>query len=187
MITTPVSVGPVELPAEGLVLVAYEEYPEAFNVKVYEEEDFAAGEPLPLAEAGVPRSAQKEIAQYPVCGFHLSQALSELREMYTGWAKVERTQPLKLIGIHNEDPLILYIQFSLGERYFVYERNLMSKNERVREELFGRKHHLRQRSLNNEDEEYLISSLRFMPKAKKAISYYTYKRSVRYRRKECGR
>ncbi|KLU59860.1 hypothetical protein CEB3_c39940 [Peptococcaceae bacterium CEB3] len=180
---TSVVADPMPLPAEGLVLVAYEEHPEAFQVKVYEEEDFGVG--------GDPGGNQQEIARYLVCREHLPQALSELREMYTGWAKVERTQPLKIIGIHNEDPFTLFIQFSLGERYFIYERGRGSRSETVREELFGRKHHLRLRFLNKEDEKYLIAALRFLPKAKKAIGFYPYAPAARssgcQRPGTCGR
>ncbi|KLU65544.1 hypothetical protein DEAC_c26810 [Desulfosporosinus acididurans] len=83
---------------------------------------------------------------------------------------------IKLIGIHNQDPKILFIQFSLGLRYFVYRRDLEVFQETVLEELFSRKDPFRLRPLNRKDQEYLITNLKFNDKAKKAISFYPQRR-----------
>lgn len=158
----------IELVPEYLVIVSQLE--PAINViaiKVYEREHFFVN-PNPLVNG-------EQIAQYSICPGCFNQTITEIRDIYAGWSKIDKTKPTKLIGIHNQDPKTLYIQFSLGERYFTYKRSLALNREVVYEELFGKKHNCRQRALSSDDEQYLISKLRFMPKTKKAISFYPYK------------
>jgi len=137
------------------------------QIKVYDQEHFFHN-PNPLTN-------KHQIDQYSICLSCFDQTITEIRDIYTGWSRIDKTQPLKLIGIHNQDPRTLYIQFSLGERYFTYKRSLALNREVVYEELFGKKHNYRQRALTSEDEQYFISTLRFMPKTRKAIGFYSYK------------
>jgi len=87
--------------------------------------------------------------------------------------QLDRDHELKLIGIHNQDPDALYIQFSVGDRYFIYERLIRSKSECIQEQLFGTKEGYRH-SLGDEDEQFLINRLRFMPKTKRVFSDYNF-------------
>ena len=158
----------IELVPEYLVIVSQlEPALNVIKIKVYEREHFFVN-PNPLVN-------EEQMALYSICPSCFNQTITEIRDIYAGWSKIDKTQPTKLIGIHNQDPKTLYIQFSLSERYFTYKRCLLLNNEGVSEELFGKKHDCRQRALSREDEQYLISTLRFMPKTKKAISYYPYK------------
>lgn len=158
----------VELEPEDLVIVSQLE-PATFviKIKVYEQKYFTLN-PDPLVN-------HNQIAQYSICPCCFTQAVTDIRDMYAGWSKINKTMPAKLIGIHNQDHNTLYIQFSLGQRYFIYERCPKLHKETVHEELFGKKHNVRLRGLSHEDEKYLISKLRFMPQAKKAISFYPQK------------
>ena len=137
------------------------------TIKVYEREHFF--------DNPNPSENLAQIDHYSISPDILDQAVAEIQDLYIGWSKIDKTQPTDLIGIHNQDPSRLYIQFSLDQRYFIYKRCLTINREMVREELFGRKHYLRLRALSHEDEQYLISRLRFMPKTKKAISFYSKK------------
>lgn len=158
----------IELVPEYLVIVSQlEPALNAITIKVYDREHFFVN-PNPLVN-------ENQLRQYSICPSCYNQTVSEIRDMYAGWSKIDRTQPTKLIGIHNQDPKNLYIQFSLGERYFIYERSLGLHREVVHEELFGKKHNCRQRALSSDDEQYLIAKLRFLPKTKKAISFYPFK------------
>lgn len=158
----------MELKQENLVIVGQLERTNVMKIKVYEREHFF--------DNPDPSDNRVQIAQYSICPSCYTQAVAEIRDMYLGWSKININQPTKLIGIHNQDPDTLYIQFALGERYFIYERSLALNREMIQEELFGKKHNCRQRALCSEDEQYLISLLRFMPKTKKAISFYNQKR-----------
>ncbi|WP_139024219.1 hypothetical protein [Desulfosporosinus sp. OT] len=158
----------VELVPEYLVIVSQlEPTLNIIRIKVYDRELFFVN-PNPLVN-------ENQLGQYSICPSCYNQTVSEIRDMYAGWSKIDRTQPMKLIGIHNQDPKNLYIQFSLGERCFIYERSLELHREVVYEELFGKKHNHRQRALSSDDEKYLVSKLRFLPKTKKAISFYPFK------------
>lgn len=163
----------IELVPEYLVIVSQlEPTINVIKIKVYDRDHFFIN-PNPLVN-------EDEIVQYSICLGCFNQTVNEIREMYAGWSKIDKTQPTKLIGIHNQNPKTLYIQFSIGERYFTYKRSLVLNREVIYEELFGKKHNCRQRAVSSEDEQYLISKLRFMPKSKKAISYYPYKVPTRY-------
>jgi hypothetical protein len=169
-ISVPASI--IELRPEDLVIVSQlEPTTNVIRIMVYEREHFLV---IPN-----PSANQELIAQFSICLSCFTQTVAEILDMYTGWSKIDKTQPTKLIGIHNQDPNTLYIQFSLDQRYFVYERCLGLNREMVNEELFGKKHNFRQRALCSDDEQYLISKLRFMPKTKKAISFYPQKASIR--------
>lgn len=158
----------LELKPEELVIVAqFEPSHLIIKIKVYEQNHFFMN-PNPLVN-------QAEIAEYSICPSCFTKAIADIKDMYTGWSKINKTHSAKLIGIHNQDQNVLYIQFCQGQRYFIYERSLKFHKETIVEELFGKKHSLRLRALSKEDEQYLISKLRFMPKAKKAISFYPLK------------
>ncbi|AET69981.1 hypothetical protein Desor_4576 [Desulfosporosinus orientis DSM 765] len=148
---------------------------EVIQLKVYEREGYFLN---PNPEVN-----ESQIAEYSICSSCYTQGISEIRDLYEGWARIDKAEPVTLIGIHNQNPNILYIQFSLGDQYFMYKRCLLSNKEMIYEELFGKKPHLRWRSLNKEDEQYLMAKLRFMPKAKNAISFYTYSAQKRIRRR----
>jgi len=165
-----IDLGPVDL----VIVPQVDSAPNVIQLKVYEREHFFLN-PNPAVN-------QTQIAVYSICSSCFTQAVAEIRDLYAGWSKIDRTEPTKLIGIHNQNPNTLYIQFSLGERYFIYKRCLTLNRDMVYEELFGKKHNLSRRSLNSEDEQYLISRLRFMPKAKNAISFYAFKAHIRTRR-----
>jgi len=162
--------GPVNL----VIVSRLDNTSNVIKLKVYEREHYFRN----LS----PTDNLTHIAQYSICPSCFTQAVHEIQELYAGWSKIDKTQSLQIIGIHNQDPKILLIQFSHGERYFIYQRCPKANIEMVREELFGKKHHLRQRSLCYDDEQYLISLLRFMPKTKKAISFYPHKPSSRLTR-----
>jgi len=161
-------------PADLVIVPQLDSVPDVMKLKVYEREHFFVN-PDPAVN-------QEQIAEYSICSSCFSQAVTEIRDLYAGWSKIDRTEPTKLIGIHNQNPSILYIQFSLGERYFIYKRCLTLNREMIFEELFGKKHNLSRRPLSSEDEQYLISKLRFMPKTKNAISYYARQAHIRTRR-----
>jgi len=160
----------LELVPEDLVIVSqFEPASCVMAIKVYERDCFF--------ENPDPSLNQAQIDQYSICPSNLSQAISEISNLYKGWAKINKTKPPELIGIHNQALSILYIQFAIDQRYFIYQRCLTINREMVYEELFGRKHNFHLRALCHEDEQYLISKLRFMPKTKKAISFYSFKKS----------
>ena len=162
-ISIPASI--IELGSENLVIVSQlEPSTDVILITVYEREHFFVN-PNPSVN-------REQLAQFSICLGCFTQTVVEVQDMFAGWSKIDKTQLTKLIGIHNQDPNTLYIQFSLGQRYFVYERCLGLNREMVHEELFGKKHNFRQRALSSDDEQYLISKLRFMPKTKKAISFY---------------
>lgn len=79
----------------------------------------------------------------------------------------------QIIGIHNQDPLALFVQFSVGERYYIYERDRITKTESVKEELFGEKNFSR-KNLNSMDEQILLGKIMFYPKIKRAINDYPF-------------
>lgn len=158
-----IDLGPVDL----VIVSQLDSTPDVIKLKVYERESFFTN-PNPATN-------QEQIAEYSIGSNYFTQAVAEIRDLYAGWSKIDKTKLTKLIGIHNQNPKTLHIQFSLGERYFIYKRCLLLNKETVYEELFGKKHNLRQRALNSEDEKFLISLLRFMPKTKKAISFYPQK------------
>jgi len=165
-ISVPASI--IELCPEELVIVSQSEpATNVITIMVYERERFFV-DPNPTVNREI-------IAQYSICLGCFTQTIAEVRDMFVGWSKIDKTQPTKLIGIHNQDPSTLYIQFALDERYFVYERCLGLNREMVNEELFGKKHNFRQRALSSDDEQYLITRLRFMPKTRKAINSYPHK------------
>lgn len=156
----------IRLEPEDLVLVSQLTPANLIMIKVYEWDHFFLN-PDPLVN-------QEHVAQYTICPECFNKAIAEIQGMYAGWSKINKEQPIKLIGIHNQDPKSLFIQFSLGQRYFVYQRLITIRRETVFEELFGKKDNFRLRPLCSDDEQYLISNLKFMPKAKKAISFYPY-------------
>lgn len=160
----------LELLPEDLVIASrLEPATYVMTIKVYEREHFFDN----------PDSSENEtqIDQYSICLGCLEQTIAEIRNLYKGWSKIDRTQPTELIGIHNQSRTTLFIQFALDQRSFIYKRCLQIKREMVYEELFGRKQNFRLRALSHEDEQYLISKLRFIPKTKKAISFYPMKPS----------
>lgn len=164
----------IDLGHADLVLVSQlDSISQVIILRVYEREYFF--------ENPNPADNEAHIAQYSICPSCFAQAVDEIQGLYAGWSKLDKTQSMKIIGIHNQDPNLLLIQFSYGERYFIYERCPKANTEVVFEELFGKKHYLRQRSISSDDEQYLISLLRFMPKTKKAISFYPHKISSRFR------
>lgn len=79
----------------------------------------------------------------------------------------------QLIGIHNQDPLTLYIQFSVGDKYYIYERDCVTKSESIKEEIFGDKVYTRQ-SLNHGTEQLLMGKIIFYPKIKRVIRAYPF-------------
>jgi len=79
----------------------------------------------------------------------------------------------QIIGIHNQDPLALFVQFSVGDRYFIYERDCLKKSESVQEELFEKKAYNRQ-ILNDRDEQILLGKIIFNPKIKRVIKDYPF-------------
>lgn len=79
----------------------------------------------------------------------------------------------QIIGIHNQDPLALFVQFSIGEHYYIYERDRLTKSESVKEELFGEKVYGR-KDLNRRDEQTLLGKILFIPKIKKVIKDYPF-------------
>ena len=85
---------------------------------------------------------------------------------------MDYTEPFKLIGIHNEHPATLYVQFSLGNRYFMYELNKFHKSEHIREQIFETSYS--ELSIDPQDEEYLIGKLKFFPKTKRVINEYRF-------------
>jgi hypothetical protein len=157
------------VPEELLIATHLEPDTYVLTIKVYERKRFFDNPDTTVN--------QEQIDQYSIFPGRLSQAVTEIRDLYKGWAKIDRAQPTELIGIHNQNPSILYIQFSIDQRYFIYKRCLAINREMVNEELFGKKHNSRLRALSHEDEQFLISKLRFMPKTKKAISFYSFKKS----------
>jgi len=163
----------LELGPENLIIATQLE-PATYVItsKVYEREHFF--------ENPNPSVNRDQIDQFIIYPSRLIQTVAEIRNMYKGWSKIDLAQPAELIGIHNQDPSILYIQFSLDLRYFIYTRCLTINSEMVKEELFGRKHNFRLRALSHEDEQYLISKLRFMPKTKKTFSFYPLKKSYSF-------
>lgn len=144
------------------------------TLKVFEREHYFANPSPPLND--------DQIAVYSICSSCYDQAVEDIRNLYEGWSKIDKTETTNVIGIHNQNPRILYIQFSHGERYFIYKRCLTINKDMVYEELFGKKQSLSRRALSSEDEQYLISKLRFMPKTKNAISFYAFKAHIRTRR-----
>lgn len=85
---------------------------------------------------------------------------------------MENTEPFKLIGIHNQHPTILFVQFSLGDRYFIYELNRFLKSEQICEQCFTERYS--EVRIDPRDEEYLIAKLKFFPKTKRIISEYRF-------------
>ncbi|MGC7872915.1 hypothetical protein ACPUYX_15490 [Desulfosporosinus sp. SYSU MS00001] len=156
------------LNTEALIIVSQLSSNNLFITKVYEQDHFLHN-PDPALN-------QNQIAEYLSCPKCFPQRVKEIREMFIGWARINREETIKLIGIHNQDPKILFIQFSHGLRYFVYRRDLEVFRETVLEELFSKKDRFRLRPLNQKDQEYLITNLKFNDKAKKAISFYPQKR-----------
>ena len=152
------------LEAEQLLIIPEQETEGLVRIKVYEWDHFFYN-PDPAVN-------DSQIAQYSVLAETLDCTLENLKEMYAGWSRINKDASLKLVGIHNQDPQVLFIQFALGERYFIYQRETALSRETVREELFGKKEAFRLRALNPSDEQYLISNLKFIPKAKNAISFY---------------
>lgn len=73
----------------------------------------------------------------------------------------------QLIGIHNQDPLTLYIQFSVGDKYYIYERDCVTKSESIKEEIFGHKVYTRQ-SLNHGTEQSIAGKNHLLPQNKKS-------------------
>lgn len=63
-----------------------------------------------------------------------------------------------VIGIHNQDPLALYVQFSVDEHYYIYERDCVSISEYVKEELFEEKNYGR-KDLHHLDEQILLGKI----------------------------
>lgn len=165
-----IDLGPVEL----VIVPQLDSASDIIKLKVYEREHFFPN-PNPVIN-------QSQIAEYSVYPNKLSDAVTEIKDLYGGWSKIDKSYLTKVIGIHNQNPRILYIQFSHGERYFIYKRCLSANREMVFEELFGRQHGLNRRPLSSEDEQYLIAKLRFMPKTKNAISFYSFKPQKRTRR-----
>ena len=79
----------------------------------------------------------------------------------------------RIIGIHNQDPLALFVQFSVGERYYIYERDCVTKSESVKEELFEEKNFGR-KDLDLKDEQILLGKIMFNPKIKRVTKYYPF-------------
>lgn len=165
-----IDLGPVNL----VIVSLLDSTPDVIKLKVYEREHYYINPN--------PADNQAQLAQYSICPSCFTQAVAEIQDLYAGWSKIDKTQPIKIIGIHNQDRHTLLIQFSHGERYFIYHRCPRINIEMVSEELFGKKHYLRQRPLSNDDEQYLISLLKFTPKTKKAISFYPHRTFSRFTR-----
>lgn len=158
----------VKLDSEELVITTdLNPSSDVMTIKVYEQKIFTLN-PNPLLN-------NNQIAKYAICPSYFQKAIAEIKDMYSGWSKINPDHPIKLIGIHNQNPKALCIQFSLGQRYFIYKRCLINHQEAIYEELFGKKDDLRYRPLSLDDKRQLISRLRFVPKAKKAISFYPLK------------
>ena len=155
-----IDLGPIDL----VIVSLLDSSANVIKLKVYEREHFFVNPN--------PTDNQAQIAQYSICPSCFTQAIAEIQELYMGWSRIDKNLAMKIIGIHNQDPNTLFIQFSYGEQYFIYQRCPKINIESVYEELFGKKHHLRQRSLSYMDEQYLISLLRFIPRTKKEISFY---------------
>lgn len=85
---------------------------------------------------------------------------------------MDYTEPFKLIGIHNEDPANLYVQFSLGDRYFMYEFNKFTKSEHIHEQCYDSTYS--ELKIEPQDEEYLMGKLTFFPKTKHIINEYRF-------------
>jgi hypothetical protein len=85
---------------------------------------------------------------------------------------VDNTESFKLIGIHNQHPAKLFVQFSLGDRYFMYEFNRCDKIELIREQCFETIY--AERRIDPQEEDYLIGKLKFFPKTKRVINEYRY-------------
>lgn len=83
------------------------------------------------------------------------------------------TEDTRFIGIHNQDPLALFVQFSIGEHYFIYERDCVAKTESVKEELFE-ENNFGRRNLDHLDEQILLGKIKFNPKIKKVIKDYPF-------------
>lgn len=165
----------IDLGSIGLIIVPLGDSSlNVIKLKVYERENFFSNP--------IPDINQTQIAEFSTSANSFSKAVVEIQELYDGWAKIDKSETTTIIGIHNQNPNVLYIQFSHGERYFIYKRCLTLSKEMIYEELFGKKHNVSRRSLNHEDEQYLISKLRFMPKTKNAISFYSYKPQKRAKR-----
>ncbi|KUO62600.1 MAG: hypothetical protein APF84_02305 [Gracilibacter sp. BRH_c7a] len=79
----------------------------------------------------------------------------------------------QIIGIHNQDPLALFIQFSVGERYYIYERDCVTRFESVKEELYEKKRYGRV-DLDLKDEQVLLGKIMFNPKIKKVMKDYPF-------------
>ena len=78
----------------------------------------------------------------------------------------------KIIGIHNQDPLALFVQFSVDEHYYIYERDCRSKSESVKEELFGDTYN--RQHVEPIDEKILLGKIMFNPKIKRVIRDYPF-------------
>ncbi len=76
----------------------------------------------------------------------------------------------QIIGIHNQDPLALFVQFSVGERYYIYERDCVTKSESVKEELF--EENFSRQDLDPKDEQLLLGKIMFNPKIKRVSKDY---------------
>ncbi|MDA8226177.1 MAG: hypothetical protein M0T74_00460 [Desulfitobacterium hafniense] len=83
---------------------------------------------------------------------------------------IQNSPEITIIGIHNEDPRVLYIQFSVGDRYFIYQRNTATKDEHVQELFHGTKDY--KRPMSTQDERLLIGALKFMPLIRKKMAKY---------------
>ena len=79
----------------------------------------------------------------------------------------------QLIGIHNQDPLTLFVQFSVGEHYYIYERDCVSKSESVKEEHFEKSTYYRE-VLDKLNEKTLLGKIMFSPKIKRVIKDYPF-------------
>jgi len=73
----------------------------------------------------------------------------------------------QIIGIHNQDPLALFIQFSVGER------DCVTRFESVKEELYEKKRYGRV-DLDLKDEQVLLGKIMFNPKIKKVMKDYPF-------------
>jgi len=79
----------------------------------------------------------------------------------------------QIIGIHNQDPLALFVQFSVGEHYYIYERDCVTKSESIKEELFEEKSYGR-KNLNRMEEQLLQGKIMFIPKIKRVVKDYPF-------------
>jgi len=117
-------------PADLVIAPQLESVADVIKLKVYEREHYFLN-PNSIFNEG-------QLAEYLTCSSCFSQAVAEIRELYEGWSKIDKTEPAKVIGIHNQNPKILYIQFSHGKRYFIYKRCLTFNRDMGFEELFGK-------------------------------------------------